>query len=424
MAIGAPGAVADARGRPLLDLRISVMDRCNFRCPYCMPRETYRRGLPLPARRRTPVASTKSSASRAPSPPTGRAQDAPDRRRAAAAHRIWPSWWRELSAHRRHRGSRADHQRRAARPARAELAAQGLVARDGEPRLARSGDVPPDERRTRRARPRAGRHRAPRARPGLAPSQDQCGRPARRQRRAGARPGRAFPRHGRRASASSSTWTSATATTGSPGSVVPSRAIRRCDRARWPLRALAPALRRRSRRALRASRTAQGEIGFISSVTPAVLRRLHARAPVLGRRASTPACSRRAGTDLRAALRAGASDEELRRHDPRACGARARTATANCASARRGRARRARSRCTTLADEAKMLSHVGADGAPAMVDVSAKSRPCARERQRDRCASRRRRSTRLHAAGFAPRRARSSTPRSSPARWRRSARTS
>jgi len=23
------------------DLRISVMDRCNFRCPYCMPRETY-----------------------------------------------------------------------------------------------------------------------------------------------------------------------------------------------------------------------------------------------------------------------------------------------------------------------------------------------------------------------------------------------
>jgi cyclic pyranopterin phosphate synthase len=28
-------------GRPLHDLRISVMDRCNFRCPYCMPRETF-----------------------------------------------------------------------------------------------------------------------------------------------------------------------------------------------------------------------------------------------------------------------------------------------------------------------------------------------------------------------------------------------
>ncbi|HEX7117032.1 MAG TPA: GTP 3',8-cyclase MoaA [Steroidobacter sp.] len=31
----------DKLGRPLQDLRISVMDRCNFRCPYCMPRETF-----------------------------------------------------------------------------------------------------------------------------------------------------------------------------------------------------------------------------------------------------------------------------------------------------------------------------------------------------------------------------------------------
>jgi GTP 3',8-cyclase len=31
----------DRLGRPLHDLRISVMDRCNFRCPYCMPKETF-----------------------------------------------------------------------------------------------------------------------------------------------------------------------------------------------------------------------------------------------------------------------------------------------------------------------------------------------------------------------------------------------
>src|SRR5471032_252951 len=31
----------DRLGRPLHDLRISVMDRCNFRCPYCMPKEHY-----------------------------------------------------------------------------------------------------------------------------------------------------------------------------------------------------------------------------------------------------------------------------------------------------------------------------------------------------------------------------------------------
>lgn len=35
------GLVADLRGRPLHDLRISVTDRCNFRCVYCMPKEVF-----------------------------------------------------------------------------------------------------------------------------------------------------------------------------------------------------------------------------------------------------------------------------------------------------------------------------------------------------------------------------------------------
>ena len=34
-------AFVDALGRPLRDLRISVTDRCNFRCTYCMPREVF-----------------------------------------------------------------------------------------------------------------------------------------------------------------------------------------------------------------------------------------------------------------------------------------------------------------------------------------------------------------------------------------------
>jgi cyclic pyranopterin phosphate synthase len=33
----------DSRGRPLHDVRISVTDRCNFRCVYCMPREVFGR---------------------------------------------------------------------------------------------------------------------------------------------------------------------------------------------------------------------------------------------------------------------------------------------------------------------------------------------------------------------------------------------
>jgi cyclic pyranopterin phosphate synthase len=33
--------ITDALGRPLRDLRISVIDQCNFRCPYCMPAEVF-----------------------------------------------------------------------------------------------------------------------------------------------------------------------------------------------------------------------------------------------------------------------------------------------------------------------------------------------------------------------------------------------
>jgi GTP 3',8-cyclase len=37
----ATGAVQDSLGRPLRDLRISVTDRCNFRCAYCMPKDIF-----------------------------------------------------------------------------------------------------------------------------------------------------------------------------------------------------------------------------------------------------------------------------------------------------------------------------------------------------------------------------------------------
>ncbi|MER1939469.1 GTP 3',8-cyclase MoaA [Castellaniella sp. FW104-16D08] len=39
--LAAGEAVRDTLGRPLRDLRISVTDRCNFRCTYCMPREVF-----------------------------------------------------------------------------------------------------------------------------------------------------------------------------------------------------------------------------------------------------------------------------------------------------------------------------------------------------------------------------------------------
>lgn len=40
------GLVQDTLSRPLRDLRISVTDRCNFRCSYCMPKEVFHKDYP------------------------------------------------------------------------------------------------------------------------------------------------------------------------------------------------------------------------------------------------------------------------------------------------------------------------------------------------------------------------------------------
>ena len=45
-AIPATGLLSDTLGRPLHDLRISVTDRCNFRCSYCMPKEVFNKDYP------------------------------------------------------------------------------------------------------------------------------------------------------------------------------------------------------------------------------------------------------------------------------------------------------------------------------------------------------------------------------------------
>jgi cyclic pyranopterin phosphate synthase len=44
-------AVLDTLHRPLRDLRVSVTDRCNFRCVYCMPKEVFGRDHPFLDRR-------------------------------------------------------------------------------------------------------------------------------------------------------------------------------------------------------------------------------------------------------------------------------------------------------------------------------------------------------------------------------------
>lgn len=46
LAVPASGVLLDRLGRPLTDLRISVTDRCNFRCSYCMPKEVFDKDYP------------------------------------------------------------------------------------------------------------------------------------------------------------------------------------------------------------------------------------------------------------------------------------------------------------------------------------------------------------------------------------------
>ncbi|MDM0116185.1 GTP 3',8-cyclase MoaA [Variovorax sp. J22R133] len=46
VAVPATGLLLDRLGRPLTDLRISVTDRCNFRCSYCMPKEIFDKDYP------------------------------------------------------------------------------------------------------------------------------------------------------------------------------------------------------------------------------------------------------------------------------------------------------------------------------------------------------------------------------------------
>lgn len=42
-----PARPVDLAGRRLRDLRVSITDRCNFRCTYCMPRDVFKAGFPF-----------------------------------------------------------------------------------------------------------------------------------------------------------------------------------------------------------------------------------------------------------------------------------------------------------------------------------------------------------------------------------------
>ena len=155
-------AVIDTRGRRLHDLRISVTDRCNFRCVYCMPKDVFGRDYPflphdelLTFEEITRVARIFVD--------HGVAQDPAHRRRAAAAPERRAAG-RDAGGDRRPR-PHAHHQRRAAREKGAQPARRRVEARHGEPRLARRRDVPRDERRRLSRSPACSKASTPRRPP-------------------------------------------------------------------------------------------------------------------------------------------------------------------------------------------------------------------------------------------------------------------
>ena len=199
----------DPFGRLIEDLRISITDRCNFRCTYCMPEEGMQ-WLPAFGRHavrgdrtarpdlRRAVRRSTGSGSPAANPRSARTSRA--RREAGGARRT-----------RRPGRSRDDHQRRHDAPDRRHASRGRPAQGQHQPRHARPREVPPDDP-ARRARPRARRHRGGQG-GRIRSGQDQCGHRAQRERRRDRRRWRPMAANrGSRSGSSSSCRSTPTAT--------------------------------------------------------------------------------------------------------------------------------------------------------------------------------------------------------------------
>jgi hypothetical protein len=117
----ATGRSSTARGRRVRDLRISVTDRCNFRCVYCMPKEVFDDDYAFLPRKQLLSFEEIERVARLRRP--GRREDPHHRRRTAAAppHREPDRTTGEAAG-----GNHPDHQRLAAGEEGAALKDAGL----------------------------------------------------------------------------------------------------------------------------------------------------------------------------------------------------------------------------------------------------------------------------------------------------------
>ena len=287
-------------GRAMRDLRISVTDRCNFRCTYCMPKEIFGRDYEFLPRDQVLSFEEIERVAR-----TFVALGVEKLRITGGeplVRRDLPSLIAMLAALRRPDGGEID----------LTLTTNGSALRALWPRPLVDGGPPAGDGLLDSlddavfgamngidfpVEPGARRHRR-RDRGGPRSGQGQHGRAARRQRgkhRPDGGAGRARPGS---SSASSNTWTSGIRTAGGSTRSCPAAELVERIGATWPVEPADRVLPRRGRRPLAIHSTARGEFGVISSVTDAVLRRLHPcpavgrgqalHLPVRGRRARRP----------------------------------------------------------------------------------------------------------------------------------------
>ena len=350
------GLLADTLGRPLRDLRISVTDRCNFRCSYCMPKEVFDKHYAF-----LPHASllsfeeiTRAGAAVRRARRAARSASPAASRCCARTSRCWSSMLAEL---RTPDGAAArpdaDHQRLAAGAQGAGAEGRRPAARHREPRRARRRDLPPHERRRLPGRRRAARHRRGASASGLGPI--KVNMVVKRGTNDARDPadGAPLPRHAAWCCASSSTWTSARPTAGAwtrccrrPRCVArhrtPSSPLRAARRQRAGRDRRALALRRRRRRDRRHLQRHAG-----------LLPRLQPRAPVDRRQALPVPVREPAATTCARCCAAAHSDDADRRGDRPDLAAARRPLLRAAQRARRPTpaAASGASRCTTSADE-------------------------------------------------------------------------
>ena len=178
--------VVDTMQRPMHDLRVSVTDRCNFRCTYCMPKEIFNREWEFLSRDALLSFEEIERLVRA-SADLGVAQGEAHRGRTAAAARPG-AVGRDAGRGPRDRGSHPHHQRVAAGPQGAVAGRRRSQPGHRQPRLDGRHRLPGDERRRFPGGEGPGGDRGRRRRRPH-PGQGEHGGAARGQRGLGGRPG-------------------------------------------------------------------------------------------------------------------------------------------------------------------------------------------------------------------------------------------